>query len=1681
MHLNLLRKHDAVRSDSFSAQGAVTYAFVFFASLLLFAGSLVSIFVPGAFAATSIFTQATPTNNQQAACDEQGGMFANLTVYDDEYEEAHEDGEFSADYRIDGGEWIPMESDETDIDYADGTSSQDFYITIADCSPYQDFQEHTFQMRGITPNGSEENEASTFQVGPVGEPEFYMFLEGESEESTIELDSNQDNDVSVSGNAHVFPEGFQFLSGDVYSVQYRLNDEDPWQNTTNINDQGDTTYFGIEWPQGTLNDGVYQIDFQLHEYYSDSTVTASYTLIFGDPELPIVTIEGSDESTFTLTDPGQEIIGEVNVTTGTIEGIGWDLDDGATVTETGTTPWDGDFGGQDYEKWAIYDPVSAYELSNGSYDFTLHVATDTSTYTYDYTMIVDIDAPQTPSISVDQEIGGEITLTEEPLEITGNTTVVDAQIESMRYSIVDEVTDVAIVADDEAFDEDSEDFSINLDSLDLANGTYELSITSVADNAEDTTETYNLIIDLPAPPDAEDPTCGTSWYNQSSPNYNNEFTYTNIQCTDNVGITAAHWRIYHNEDGELIVDDIDAPVSGSYGDQEVTFTFTAAIPAGPNHDGGINIDLVVEDAEGNEVTYTDPIVVDYEDQTAPILSLQLVKPEQLTDTTPTVTGTCSDNTYRETNSHIESIEVNIDGEGYDPIDALDGSYDSNTERFAYTTPELSLGDHVIDVRCTDAAGNIKTTNSDEDLEFTIEAIDENDEPVTEEYVEDFETHDFQDFAGTTLIWGNGKLRLREDISLTRDDLDTSNYENRYTATTSSNNYLIKNGVDSDTTWYVKTQQVWKLDEDNDSVSQFNPSTYSGHGGFGNVEDLQEFNYGGKRYLVVSDLSGLSVFNLTDNTGFRENANGGVGHFIPDVNRGRLGLYVTMLDDGGETTLAYWQLGSGADPFSGDTFTRFTEGASGLSGTSVVRIFESPVANEYYLSIYETGLYRFNDNNTPTNFGDDQSMLVDSPDFPAFDPVFGLTFDPNGKVIFGTSAQEDGELFVIDSDNGTPFTSGDDVIYKLATRSDLGFNDVFGIEYLEGVNGIGDQLFIRMENGNPVYFNFNDTYSDPLDDTFIELVTNDGIRPSVTQFVIGDYNTLYANIDRQGLFKINLDRDWESSGQAIALPPRPSKVLAINNFTADATTTDPITFIPGSNSDLADSGWGGFIQQAQAQSVNITYEVSLDDGVTWEEVSLGELQNIDLEDYRLQFRITMTPIDGSSPVVNTYSLEYGGYPNPEDIGVVTDFEISVSPTSLDVGENFTLEVQAVDILGYLVPDYNGTVTLQMLDNTDTDQSSALSITQISVVDGEGTATGAFVNRAGTYSIIGSNEDADGESNEFTVTADDDDGDDDNDDDDDDDDHDGHDPALSFVSDDYLICQGQTVNLRWTSSHLSSMKLNGETVDVNGSVARTPSTNTTYTLAGKGSHGDLTTALNVTVDPNPATCATALSGVAGEPTPTPLPGESGSNGESNGSNDSDGGVGGPTLDAPNEITVIEGETVTIWWESDADTVTVDYLGGEVGATGSFQFIGRGDQEIIITAYKDGKKTEKRIRVIVRKFPANLGEIIPAQLLPIFAAAIRYGGLSWLALLLVLKILAFFKRKPDGELETSWVSDVIKQLQVALWVISPILLLFSLLAAGMLGGPLFYVVAVLVVIVMLRHFFAWTKTWVNRPVAG
>jgi hypothetical protein len=149
------------------------------------------------------------------------------------------------------------------------------------------------------------------------------------------------------------------------------------------------------------------------------------------------------------------------------------------------------------------------------------------------------------------------------------------------------------------------------------------------------------------------------------------------------------------------------PVSGSvsYDAGSYTATFTPSAYLADDTIYTASISTAVTDAAGNALAaastwnFTTGVVPD---TTPPSVTVSDIV--TTTDTTPTFTGTATD-----TQSNIAGVDYRVDSGSWVAATASDGTFDSLSEGYTFTTAALSEGEHTVYVRATDAASPPNTT------------------------------------------------------------------------------------------------------------------------------------------------------------------------------------------------------------------------------------------------------------------------------------------------------------------------------------------------------------------------------------------------------------------------------------------------------------------------------------------------------------------------------------------------------------------------------------------------------------------------------------------------------------------------------------------------------------------------------------------------------------------------------------------------------------------------------------------------------------------------------------------------------------------------------------------------------------------------------------------------------------
>ncbi len=1180
------------------------------------------------------------------------------------------------------------------------------------------------------------------------------------------------------------------------------------------------------------------------------------------------------------------------------------------------TPLDAAYGGELSEDFNLTLLTEDYEdLGNQTIDFKAIDDLDNETI-QSYTFSVESVSPDStdPTIAFSTSQTGLVPRT---FKFAGTATDTESPIDYIDW-YVDGVRADGVGASSGTFGDDLEvvfDQNFSFDGNDkLTEGEHVFGIL-VADTAgNDNFYEFNIDIDNGIPD------CTPDWTPMSSPVYDNEVSYQNITCTDNRSLTSANYRIYHGTAGEIEESvAITLPDDGVWGGTTEAVSFNYILNPAINLDGGVSVTLRVIDEAGNIGYDYDSVVVEYNDDYAPTLSIDPITPDPNTDDLPKLTGTCGDIRAFDTHTNISLIRYRVDAGSWVEIDPIDGEYDSTNEVFSEELTGLSVGDHTVDVECTD--GNSNTV--EESDEFTLIPIDNSDLPDEFNHSDTFLEHTFQDTNSTSLIWGNGQLRLREDITTSRTLINGDYFGEEYGGET--NDYDVEvDLLNSDYLWFSRLGntsngrgQILRYQISTGTTTPLDVLSITGQDLY-EIWDYQLQVVGGVQYMWISDSYRYFVINLNNLTGINGDLGTPMGRIAPDP-RDNLGAYiVTSGAPGGKVNMVYIDLNDTLLNTGDDTVARADTDVAGFTSADAQDIRFKPETNYIYISHFGGKVYKFDDNNTPLNFVDD---TIDA--YTGYLNVYsGMTFDPDGNFIFGTAGNQNGRIFVVTNENSTPMDLSDDTLVQLNDPIDIEFNSIYGLQYLEGVDNVGDQLFITTENGTPYYMNFNNTYTDSLDDTFIKLEMAGGWRGRWVNTYIADYDTVYASVRHDGFYRVELNRGWVDSGEAIGVPQRPSKKLILDNFVADATAGSPIA--SNTQQNLGNPVFGIFdliVPKVKAQASGITYSISNDDGVTWTPISLNELQQLNPKDYRVKFKIEMSEQGGTTPLLEDYVINFAGYATPEQAEEAVALSAVATPTSVNVSQNFNFTVNALDTLGFLQSAYNDNVTFTLLNATTNEVVTALNRYSASLTNGTVTFSDMKINVNGVYKIRVSDGVLTTTSNNITVTTP---------------VPSAPVPTLTFTADKYIIQRGESVVLTWATTNLTTATITptiGD-VDVNGTYTIELDETTEFTIVGEGSYGNLTAKLTIEV----------VDEIASYPAV--------------------GNTCSIEIDSPSDISVNKGDKVTIWWEASdcADTVYIDYLDNNVSRTGSFDIYPLGDTTIVITASNDLDSLSREINITV-----------------------------------------------------------------------------------------------------------------------
>jgi len=275
---------------------------------------------------------------------------------------------------------------------------------------------------------------------------------------------------------------------------------------------------------------------------------------------------------------------------------------------------------------------------------------------------------------------------------TGTATDTQSNIASVEYQ-VDSGSWVTATASDGAFDSLSEGYTFTIPAL--ADGGYTVYVratdaasppntTAEVDHANDsfTIDTVAPTVSGPFPASGE-----------TSVAVDTVVTATFSERMDESTITTSSFTL----------DGVAGSVSYDFGTYTATFTPDADLTDDTIYTATLS--TAVTDVAGNAIAaeyswnFTTGVVPDTIPPSVTVSDIVTT-----TDTTPTFTGTATD-----TQSNIASVEYRVDSGSWVAATASDGTFDSLSEGYTFTTSVLSIGEHTVYVRATDAASPPNTT------------------------------------------------------------------------------------------------------------------------------------------------------------------------------------------------------------------------------------------------------------------------------------------------------------------------------------------------------------------------------------------------------------------------------------------------------------------------------------------------------------------------------------------------------------------------------------------------------------------------------------------------------------------------------------------------------------------------------------------------------------------------------------------------------------------------------------------------------------------------------------------------------------------------------------------------------------------------------------------------------------
>lgn len=738
--------------------------------------------------------------------------------------------------------------------------------------------------------------------------------------------------------------------------------------------------------------------------------------------------------------------------------------------------------------------------------------------------------------------------------------------------------------------------------------------------------------------------------------------------TDDSGVAGVQYYFQQGrylpegEDESYISWQTASPDDGSWGGSSETLTIQ---PESSLADGTWYLFIRATDSLGNRnyisdmvvasgnLTYssaTSPIilpfyrlVIESTDSSAPYIYSQAIMTDPSVDTNPIIRGYVKD--YLKVNegdtaSNVVSVQYRLDGGEWQDATAQDGSFDSPVEEFTFSFTQLLPGDYHYDIRAIDAAGNDTNTqpegasNANYSADFSIiaQTIIDQAEEVTKE--EDFTDHTNQDLVFTDSVWGNGLARLKQVMSFsTTAVFAPTNLLDIFGASYGTSTTKIKSALDGNIWILGNDRHLYYYNVTSGEVTDYGSLAADKTLSFSN---LLEYTVAENHILLISYEYGPTLLydlgntpeDLTDDNS--ENSGSPYSYadksdfsyyqyfrpFAVDTRGETTGIWATVNSQAAEAeNAAYiWIDTKDTDSLADDSYTIWqnTDISADVTGRDFTGNYFDQEQNLLIAADYYHGVYICTDNGTATNKADDSCAGPTGDSSPLY--VFSIIKDGNGK-------------FWLAGDQGLDYldlagTSAvdDDTLLRLMTRSSMGNDSLFALSWLAGEYPTGGEVWAVTNTGRIRGINYNDSYTDTLDDTtFSYLIPGfiNRIDAAYSMVRLGD--DFYVATPGVGLQRIRMTRDYAESGRIEFLPTPLPNMLAIDHINLEDVLGQVSS---GSTSTFNDL---------------VSFEVSNDSGLTWYDITQGQTVNFAQPDYKLKLRINLQ--HGSTPVVEYLRLAY----------------------------------------------------------------------------------------------------------------------------------------------------------------------------------------------------------------------------------------------------------------------------------------------------------------------------------------------------------------------------------------------------------------------------------------------------------